>query len=326
MAVSLPDVLQSQPPSTAAHPAPGSAGPLPEHPPRWHTDALLVAMAVIWGLNFSVLKYAVAFVPALAFNGVRIPTAALAQFAIARSLRLPSVDRGVAWRLVALGALGNGVYQALFIIGLSKSRVATAALLIAASPALIALVGRLHGSERFTPRQGVGILLQLIGCGSVALGAATASEGSDSFLGAALILSASLTWAFFAVLLRKYTAHVNTLQLGAYTMLGGAMVMLAIGLPLIVQVDWRSLPALVWLALAYASLGAMVAANLFYYRGLRVLGPTRTSMYGNLQPMVAMAVAWIALREQPTAVQVLGGSLILAGLLVARTAAEPAEA
>jgi drug/metabolite transporter (DMT)-like permease len=70
----------------------------------------------------------------------------------------------------------------------------------------------------------------------------------------------------------------------------------------------------------------MVAANLFYYRGLRVLGPTRTSMYGNLQPMVAMAVAWIALREQPTAVQVLGGSLILAGLLVARTAAEPAEA
>jgi drug/metabolite transporter (DMT)-like permease len=323
MAVTIPSAQPAASPaeSLEVEPATGAA-----EPPRWHTDALLVGMAVLWGLNFSVLKYGVSFMPPLAFNGARIPSAAVAQFAIARFLRRPPVAPALALRLVLLGALGNGLYQALFITGLTRSRVATAALLIAASPALTAVVGRVHGSERFTPRQGAGILLQLVGCGSVAFGAATARGGADSLAGALLILSASLTWAFYAVFLRQYTSQVDTLQLGAYTMLGGAVVMLAIGLPAMLRVDWASLPASLWLALTYASLGAMVVAYLLYYRGLRVLGPTRTSMYANLQPIIAMAVAWIALREQPTAVQLGGGTLILSGLVLARTSVEPAEA
>jgi drug/metabolite transporter (DMT)-like permease len=166
----------------------------------------------------------------------------------------------------------------------------------------------------------------MLGCASVAAGAATAAGGSDSLIGALLILGSALAWAFYVVWLRSYTAHVDVLQIGAYTMLGGAVVMLAIGVPALRSVDWLLLPPSVFAAMAYASLMAMVVAYLFYYRGLRVLGPTRTSMYANLQPIIAMTVAWIALRERPTATQLIGGACIIGGLLIARYAADPAEA
>ena len=65
---------------------------------------------------------------------------------------------------------------------------------------------------------------------------------------------------------------------------------------------------------------AVVLAYLFWYQGVRRLGPTRTSMYGNLQPGVALAVAWLTLGETPTPSQVAGVALILGGVLLTRRA------
>jgi drug/metabolite transporter (DMT)-like permease len=42
-------------------------------------------------------------------------------------------------------------------------------------------------------------------------------------------------------------------------------------------------------------------------------------MYGNLQPIIAIAVAWVMLSERPTGWQLLGASFIMGGLLLSRT-------
>jgi drug/metabolite transporter (DMT)-like permease len=82
--------------------------------------------------------------------------------------------------------------------------------------------------------------------------------------------------------------------------------------------DFGAVPTLGWGAVAYAGLGAMVLAYLLYYRGVRVLGPVRTAMYSNLQPLIAMAVAYLSLREVPTGWQLGGAAAITTGLLVSR--------
>ena len=51
---------------------------------------------------------------------------------------------------------------------------------------------------------------------------------------------------------------------------------------------------------------------------MRVLGPVRTAMYSNLQPIIAMTVAYLVFREVPTLVQLGGAALIMTGLVVAR--------
>jgi drug/metabolite transporter (DMT)-like permease len=68
----------------------------------------------------------------------------------------------------------------------------------------------------------------------------------------------------------------------------------------------------------YSAVLAMVVAYLFYYRGVRVVGPVRTAMFSNLQPIVALAVAALTLGERPGAWQLAGAALIASGLVVSR--------
>ena len=283
-------------------------------------------MALIWAVNYSVLKFGTQLVHPLAYNGLRIPFAAVLQFAVAGAMRLAPVPRGDAIRLVLLGMVGNGIYQIFFILGQAQSRVATTVLILASGPALAAIVGRLRGSEHLTRRSWFGIALQLLGVSSVVMGTAGIASGSDTLVGVALVFLSALSWAWFSVLVQPLTERVAGLHVGAYTMLGGAVVSLLVAVPAMLATPWTTVSPAVYGALAYSTVGAMVIAYLFWYHGVRTLGPTHTSMYSNLQPLLAMGIAWAVLSEMPTAWQLAGAALIMTGLLAARTATHEPEA
>jgi drug/metabolite transporter (DMT)-like permease len=285
------------------------------------TDLLLVLMALIWGVNFSVVKYGTGALAPLTFNGIRVAlaTVVLAAIALARPGRRPA--RRDVLRLLGLGVIGNGLYQLCFIEGVARTRAGAAALVLASTPAFIALIGRLRGSERVTSRGWAGIGLQLLGMACVVLGAAgtAAAAGSSAMLGNALVLGGALCWSVFTVLLKPYTERVDGMHLSAITMLGGAVPIVLVALPGVPGTDWGALAPSVWGALAYSGVMALVVAYLLWYRGVRVLGPTRTAMYSNLQPLIALVVAWLVLSEAPTAWQLVGAASIMSGLLLSRT-------
>jgi drug/metabolite transporter (DMT)-like permease len=264
-------------------------------------------------------------IPPLAYNGVRIPAAAVLQFGIAGAMRLPPIAKQDAIRLVLLGMLGNGVYQVFFILGQARSRVATTVLMLAAGPALAAILGRIRGSETLSRRSWNGIGLQLVGVSCVVFGAVGVTGGRDSLLGSTLVFASSVSWAFFSVLVQPLTRRVHGLQVGAYTMLGGGAVSLVVSIPVLATVDWTGVSTGVWWAMAYSNIGAMVIAYLFWYQGVKTLGPTHTSMYSNMQPILAMGFAWLSLGEVPSKWQLAGVTFIMTGLLIARSSVHEPE-
>jgi drug/metabolite transporter (DMT)-like permease len=286
------------------------------------TDAGLLLMAAIWGINFTVVKAGIAVMPAEAFNGLRVLLAAavlmVVAFAVAGVRHFPV--RRDALALLAMGVMGNGVYQLLFIAGLSRTRAGIAALVIAAGPAWIAIMSRLFGRERLPARGWLGIGLQLVGMLCVVASAGLLDADVRALTGAAFIMSGSIVWALFTVLLQPYTARVHPLHLASLTLASGALLLFLVGLPHILRLDFAAVPRAAWGAVVYAGVGALVIAYLLFYRGVRVLGPTRTAMYANLQPLIALLVAWLVLHEQPTLWQGLGGILVMAGLLLSRSA------
>ena len=291
------------------------------------TELGLVGMAVIWGVNFSVLKYGTQVLEPLAYNGVRMLLGALTMLAVTlpqRSKHPTGRDIGL---LMLLGVLGHGVYQALFIQGLSLTRAGTASLLMAASPALVAIVGRLIGTERVTRRQVLGIALSIGGLAFVIVGSAQSSEGQASVTGDMLILGAVLVWAFYTTWVRPLTDRIDGMQIAAWTLVGGTIPILLMAAPAILRTNWTSVVPLTWGAIAYSGIGSVGIAYLAWYRGVRVIGSTRTAMFSNLQPIVAVAVAWPLLGERPTAWQGVGAAGVLAGLWLSRssTASEPAH-
>lgn len=281
------------------------------------TELLLVAMAVIWGINFSVMKYGTQVMEPLAYNALRmsIGCAVLMVFALWRpGSRATTSDR---LKLMALGVLGHCFYQVLFINGIARTRAGTASLVVAASPAVVALVARAFGHEKLPMRAVVGIALSISGV-ILVLGGTISADGASHLVGDLMILTAVVAWAFYTTLLLPFTKRVDALRLAAWTLLGGVLPLVLIASPALLRTDWRSVTPVTWGAVLYSGLLAMVVAYLLWYRGVKEIGPTRTAMFANLQPIVAVLVAWFALAEVPTIFQGAGAAAVLGGLYLSR--------
>ena len=287
------------------------------------TDALLLVTCLIWGANYPVVKYGTTALDPLAYNGARILLGTVVFVAIAAVWGGP-VSRRDRWALLALGVLGNGVYQVLFAEGIAHTRAGTAALILAATPALTATIGRVTGVERVGRRGLAGIALSASGIALVVFGhdaggGASAGAGGATLLGNAMVLAGACCWASFIVLLEPYTHRVSLFDVSALTLVGGAVPLLLASLPAMAHTAWARVTPLTWGAVAFSGIGSLVIGYLFWYRGIRVLGPTRTSIYSNLQPLVALAISWMLLAEVPTLWQGLGAATIIAGVILTRT-------
>src|SRR3984893_14056958 len=144
------------------------------------TDVLLFAMAVIWEINFVVVKYATHIFNPVAFTGLRVGTAATFLVAFAYARGGFALSRHDVLRLLLLGVLGNGLYQLFFVHRVARTRAGDASLIVGAAPAFIALVARARGMERVRRMTLVGIALSVIGVGLVIAGSASSSSGSDA--------------------------------------------------------------------------------------------------------------------------------------------------
>jgi len=286
------------------------------------TDLWLLLTTTIWGANYAVVKYGTNHMDALAFNGTRIVLATLAFGVLAAVQRRRPGARPIARRdvlaLLALGVLGNCVYQTLFAEGVAHTRAGSAALLLAASPALIAVMGRWLGIERVGARGYAGVALSMVGIACVVLGTSVHEAAGGTLAGDAIVLVAAVCWAWYTVLLQPITHRVSLIDISALTLLGGAVPLVVVSAPAFAATAWTSITPLTWGAIAFAGIGSLVIGYLGWYRGVRVLGPTRTAIYSNLQPVIALGVAWMMLGETPTAWQGAGAVTIIAGVVLTR--------
>lgn len=292
----------------------------------WLAEVALLLMALIWGINFSVIKYGTSILPPLGYNAVRTMLAAVSLMCIALIWGGAPPKRRDFLMLLGLGALGNGIYQTLFIEGLSRTRAGEAALVVGASPALMAIFARMRGIESVDTRRGIGIALSIFGVGLVVAGRATVGEATSggSLFGDLLVLVGSVCWAVYTVLVLPFTQRVSGFWVLALNLVGGAAVLLTLGARGIIGVDWLALPAPAWAAILYSGLGGLVIAYMFWLYGVRKVGPTRTALYGNVQPLIALVFAWLTLGEVPTLWQIIGAATIVGGVLLTRVPASEA--
>jgi drug/metabolite transporter (DMT)-like permease len=73
-----------------------------------------------------------------------------------------------------------------------------------------------------------------------------------------------------------------------------------------------------WLALLYSGSLAIAVAYFLWYHSVRQIGSTRTAVYTNFVPVMALIIAWLTLGETPTPIQVVGAGGIIAGTILVR--------
>jgi drug/metabolite transporter (DMT)-like permease len=293
-----------------------------ERPRDLRAHAALLFMVVIWAVNFSVTKVALEEVHPLAFNAVRFPMAAALLYIVLRSRgAIPLPTRAEVPRVLALGLLGNLLYQMFFIFGLDRTTAGNASLLLASTPIITALLSASFGHERVRPRVWIGVVATFAGILLIVLGGrAHVTTGEATIVGDLIMFGASIAWAFYTVGSRPLVERYGALPTTAWTLwIGSAGLMLA-GVREVWRTNWSGVSGLTWAALVYAGVLSIGVAYIIWYYGVERLGNTRTSTYSNVVPVIAMLVAWLWLGEVPSGAQLIGTAVILGGVSIAQTA------
>lgn len=283
------------------------------------TDLGLLALAAIWGINFSVVKAVLGVLDPLALNALRFPLAAAVLATVIHRLPGPALEKGDRLPVAALGILGNVVYQMAFILGVEATLAGNASLLLATSPVWTVLLSASLGHEEPNGLVLSGSGVTLGGMALVVLGGGhELGLGWDTVRGDALMIGAAVLWAIYTVSSGRYVRKYGAIRVTAWTLWIGTPILVLVGLPALASTPWREVPGWAWGGVVYAGVLSVGVAYVLWYRGILRLGNSRTALYSNLVPVVALLAAWFWLGEEPTLLQVSGAGVILGGISLAR--------
>ncbi|HVL53478.1 MAG TPA: DMT family transporter [Vitreimonas sp.] len=279
-----------------------------------------LAAAIVWGSNFIVVKAAIEVLPPVGMSMLRFSLAAVALLAILHwregTIRLPLRDLGA---MALVGMLGFGVYQVLWTVGLLSITAGDSALLIATTPVITALLAVVAGSDTLTRRKLVGAIVSFVGVAVVITGGQDLALGA-SVVGALLTLGAALCWAIYtsfgAPILRRH----SPLRTTAWAMTAGAIFLVPIGSAQLATLDWSEVTPPIWGAVVYSALLPAAIGNVVVFHAVKLLGPTRITAFQFLVPAFAVLMGAAFLAEPVRLAQLVGGAVIVAGILVTRSA------
>jgi drug/metabolite transporter (DMT)-like permease len=290
-------------------------------------ELLLLGTVVVWGLNFPVIKAALAVMHPHVVNAFRFSVSIIVLGSLywyqerraGRGVFAPYRFKAV--QIVTLGLFGFVVYQLCFIIGVNNTSAGTAALIMASAPVWTAVTSRILGLEHLRAGAWIGLLITFAGTIAIILtGGKDVSLGSTALFGNVLILAASICWGTYTALSRPMLQHATPSGLAFLGLLPALPVLFAIAAPYGLTVDWYSVSPLIWIAIIFS--GALSSGLAFVTWSLAVknLGSSHTAAFGNLVPVVALVFGYYLLGEAVTLGQIAGGSVVLLGLYVMRTA------
>jgi drug/metabolite transporter (DMT)-like permease len=278
----------------------------------------MLVVSVIWGVHFSVSKYGLRFVPPLPFAAIRFLVGSVLLSFVARRLAPGGCPTGRRlWQLVALGVLGNTLYQMAFLVGLDLTTASSVSLIMAAIPVVVAVIGAVLGIERPTRPVWWGIGICTVGV-LLIVGAKGVDVSGATWMGNALILFAVICWGLFTVGVRRVGEGLHPIWVTTVSTIGGTPGLALAGIPGMARVRWLDLGLLAWGALFYSTVFALVLAYALWSRSVQGIGGSRVALYNCAIPGVAILFAWFALGERPLWIQVPGGILVIAGVLVSQ--------
>ncbi|MEL7833454.1 DMT family transporter [Fodinibius sp. Rm-B-1B1-1] len=280
----------------------------------------LFLVAVIWALNFSVVKYSLAEIDPLSFNGLRfLFAAAIVWIVLFYRNQLFTIPKRDWLPLLGMGLLGNLIYQGLFIIGIDYTYAANAAVMLGTIPIWVAIISHFFNLERMNIFKTLGVIAAFSGIIFIVSGGKNPfSFGSDTFLGDLIIIAAAVVWGGYTILSKSFLSRYTPIQFSAIMATIGAIVLFLIGLPNIIQLEWTQISAAAYGGVVYSGLLSIGVAYLIWNYGLQTVGAVHTATYQNLVPVLGLVFGVALLNEQLTLLQYGGSALVIVGIVLAR--------
>lgn len=292
----------------------------------------LVLTAVFWGGTFIAARVAAPWSGPATAAFFRFASASLFLFAfvLGSEGRLPTLKWKQVLHVTVLALSGVFAYNICFFSGLRTVPAGRASLIVACNPACITLFSCLIFGERIDGFKISGILLSLFGASLVL------SHGNPAGIfhgglgrGELYIAGCVASWVCYSLVGKVAMRELSPLVSVTCACAIGAGLLLPPALYEGMAQGFAHYPAVYWEGVLYLGFFGSALGFIWYYDGIKAIGPSRTGIFINIVPVSAVVMAYYMLQESIDASLAAGAVLVISGVYLMnrmpRHAAAPAQ-
>ena len=287
-------------------------------PKKYLAYTLLVLASLCWSGNFIVGKFATLFeIPPLTLNTFRW----ISVWLILIPFTFKEIYKNLAYikknllTIAFMGVITISTFNSVVYFALNYTQVINAVLVLAIIPAVTIVLSALMKVEKSNIFQIFGLILSIIGVGSIISNGDIQRIVSLSFNNGDLwMLVCVLSWALYSTLLKK-----NKFKLSQFSLI---QIMVSVGVIfLIPQYFYEQSIGLelnfnkaFFLILFYVVVFPAIVAYYCWQKGIEIIGPNRATMFIQLMPLFSAVMAIIIFKEKFELYHFVGATFIVSGI------------
>jgi drug/metabolite transporter (DMT)-like permease len=276
-----------------------------------------IGAVLIWSGNTIISKMSAGLIQpeAIAFYRWLLAGILLTPFCLRGVWRERRQIRPHLWKVVMLALFGMVLYQSLAYFAAATSSAMNMGMIASLMPLLTLLLSSWVLREPPTWGTLLGGILSLCGL-MILIGKGQPEQllSHGVVVGDLLMLLATIAYAFYGILLRRWALPIATWHL-LYLQIWVAVLVL---LPLCLAAPYSPVTAANLPLILYAGIAASILSQVLWMNGIAHLGASHASMFMNLSPLFTVIIAVAALDESLHAYHAVGGGITLAGVMLAQ--------
>ncbi|MBG1241217.1 DMT family transporter [Nostoc sp. NZL] len=214
------------------------------------------------------------------------------------------------WRILLLGGLNIGIFQALLFVAAYRLPGGVAATAGAIQPLLVVIFSWLLLGDKPSKRAIIAAITGFIGVGLLVVSPAARLD----WIGIVAAIAGAVTMGLGTTLTKRWKRPVSLLVFTAWQLAIGGMILLPIAL--VVEKPLTHLSVTNLLGFVYLGLVGTGLAYMLWFRGIERLKATAVSCLGLMSPVVATLMGFLVLHQTLTPIQLSGGAIVLVSVLV----------
>ncbi len=219
-----------------------------------------------------------------------------------------------------LGLTGIFSYNLLFFSGLNYIQANQASLIIAGNPIFISLCSVIFFKETLSPMKIIGLCLSVTGALIVIsngnlLNILTLGIGK----GELLIFGCVASWVAYSIIGKKAMNDLSPIVSVCYSSIAGTLLLFFPALFKGVFLNMASYKPVEWASLFYLGFFGTVLGFLWYYEGIKKIGPTKAGIFINFVPVSAIVLSFFILKEPLTFSLIIGAIFVITGVYLTNT-------
>ena len=279
----------------------------------------LFGVAFFWGTSWAASKIGLRELIPLHLAVLRFILASIIFFCLVKILyKNYYIDKKDKIGIWFLGLLGVVLYFFVQYTGLNMTTTVNSSIIMATSPIFTMFLStKIFHHEELTYNSVFGALIAFFGVFLVFTGGKNISIGGGTLAGDLLLLLNSGLWATFTVLGKNMVDKYDPFVVIAYAYIYGTITLLPIAFTPAFINDLKTASISTWTAALYLAVFCSVYSYYMWYKGIKIIGAPKTAMFNYLNPVVAVTIGVLFLKEDGNIYTLIGGILVFIGVYVA---------